>query len=122
MPGCGAGKYVNYARVTPFGRILRKTSLDEIPQLINVIRGEMSLIGPRPPVFYVYRLYNDWHKLRLSVLPGITGLNQVEARADAGFEDMVCRDLLYILERSFKLDMYIMVKTVIIVLTGRGAF
>jgi len=116
------GKYVNDTRITPFGKILRKSSLDEIPQLINVIKGEMSLIGPRPPVLYEYQLYNDWHRLRLKVLPGLTGLNQIEARSNAKFDEMVRRDLLYILNRSFRLDLCILLKTVLVVLIGRGAY
>jgi lipopolysaccharide/colanic/teichoic acid biosynthesis glycosyltransferase len=114
-------KLVNDPRITPVGRILRKTSLDEVAQLINVIRGEMSIVGPRPPVPYEYRLYADSHKQRLTVLPGITGLAQVRARSRASFEEMVAIDLEYIGQRSLWADLAIMARTVVVVLCGRGA-
>jgi lipopolysaccharide/colanic/teichoic acid biosynthesis glycosyltransferase len=103
------------------GRVLRKTSLDEVAQLINVIRGEMSIVGPRPPVPYEYQFYDSYHKQRLSVLPGITGLAQVRARSRASFEEMVEIDLEYIRHRSLGGDLAIMLRTVGVVLSGRGA-
>ncbi len=119
---CKEGKYFNDDRITRVGRILRRTSLDEVPQLINVIKGEMSIVGPRPPVPYEYALYTDWHKYRLSVLPGITGLHQVEGRSVSTFEEMVARDIYYILHRSIKMDLYILMKTVLVMITGKGAY
>lgn len=115
-------KYLEDDRITGVGRILRKTSMDEIPQLINVIRGEMSIVGPRPPVPYEYALYGDRHKQRLTVLPGITGLNQVEGRSVSTFEEMVARDIYYIRNRSLRLDLYIILKTVFVVIRGKGAY
>jgi lipopolysaccharide/colanic/teichoic acid biosynthesis glycosyltransferase len=114
-------KLTDDPRVTPVGRILRKTSLDEIAQLLNVLRGEMSLVGPRPPVPYEYQFYGEYHKQRLEVLPGITGLAQVRARSRASFEEMVEFDLEYIQRRSIWLDLAIMARTVWVVLTGQGA-
>jgi lipopolysaccharide/colanic/teichoic acid biosynthesis glycosyltransferase len=108
-------------RVTAVGRILRKTSLDEVAQMINVIRGEMSIVGPRPPVPYEFRLYNDYHKQRLAVLPGITGLAQVRARSRVSFEEMVEMDLEYIRRRSTLHDLLIMLRTVWVVLSTKGA-
>lgn len=114
-------KYANDPRVTPLGRILRRTSLDEIPQFINVLRGEMSVVGPRPPVPYEYALYQPRHRLRLLVKPGITGLYQVSARSQVPFEEMVRIDLEYIARRSLWLDLSIMLRTIPVMLTGRGA-
>lgn len=114
-------KLVNDPRITPVGRILRKTSMDEIAQMINVIRGEMSIVGPRPPVPYEYRLYEESDKQRLAVLPGITGLAQVRARSRASFAEMVAIDMEYIRRRSLGGDLAIMARTVWVVLTGRGA-
>jgi lipopolysaccharide/colanic/teichoic acid biosynthesis glycosyltransferase len=114
-------KLVNDPRITPVGRLLRKTSLDEVAQMFNVIRGEMSIVGPRPPVPYEYRLYDDRHKQRLAVLPGITGLAQVRARGRASFQEMVAIDLEYIRRRSIGGDLAIMARTIWVVLAGRGA-
>ncbi len=114
-------KYANDPRVTPVGHILRRTSLDEIPQFINVLRGEMSIVGPRPPVPYEYALYQPRHRLRLLVKPGITGLYQVSARSQVPFEEMVRIDLEYIARRSLWLDLQIMLRTIPVMLTGRGA-
>ncbi|MER3405652.1 MAG: hypothetical protein C4289_11260 [Chloroflexota bacterium] len=114
-------KYANDPRVTPLGRLLRRTSLDEIPQFINVLRGEMSVVGPRPPVPYEYALYEPRHRLRLLVKPGITGLYQVSARSQVPFEEMVRIDLEYIARRSIWLDLQIMLRTIPVMLTGRGA-
>lgn len=120
----GSGKVLkitNDPRVTPIGRLLRKTSLDELPQLINVIRGDMSLVGPRPCLPYEYEVYKDWHKKRTAVRPGITGLWQVVGRSEVSFEDMILLDLYYIYNRSIELDLSILFETVFVVLKKKGA-
>ena len=114
-------KVINDPRVTPVGRILRRLGLDEVPQFINVLRGEMSVVGPRPALYYEYELYEDWHKNRLSVLPGITGLYQVTARSAVTFDQMVRIDLEYIEKRSLWLDLKIMLLTSWVMITGKGA-
>ncbi len=114
-------KVVNDPRVTSVGRWLRKLSLDEAPQMLNVLRGEMSLIGPRPPVPYEYEHYADTAKQRLSVTPGISGLYQVTARSQVGFSEMLAIDLDYIRRRSIGLDLWIMFRTPIVMLKGEGA-
>lgn len=114
-------KVVNDHRVTPLGRIVRKTGIDEVPQLINVLKGEMSVVGPRPAIWYEYEHYSDWHKQRLQVLPGITGLHQVTNRSSVAFDEMVRLDLEYIRRRSLLLDLIIMLKTLPVLLWGRGA-
>ena len=114
-------KVVNDPRITSVGRWLRKLSLDEVPQMLNVLKGDMSLVGPRPPVPYEYEHYDDWAKQRLSVTPGITGLYQVTARSQVGFSGMVAIDLDYIHRRSLWLDLQIMLKTPIVMLLGKGA-
>jgi lipopolysaccharide/colanic/teichoic acid biosynthesis glycosyltransferase len=119
----GVFKLTHDPRITPVGRILRKTSLDELPQLINVLRGEMSLVGPRPPIPYECELYDVWHRRRLlSCKPGITGLWQVTGRSRTTFDDMVRLDLKYINEWSLWLDLKILFMTPKAVLTGAGAF
>ncbi len=114
-------KVVNDPRVTKIGRWLRKLSLDEVPQMLNVLDGEMSLVGPRPPVPYEYEHYDDVAKQRLAVTPGITGLYQVTARSQVGFSGMLAIDLDYIRRRSIWRDLWIMVKTPVVMLTGKGA-
>jgi lipopolysaccharide/colanic/teichoic acid biosynthesis glycosyltransferase len=114
-------KVVNDPRITSVGRILRKLSLDEVPQMLNVLTGDMSLVGPRPPVPYEYQHYDDYARQRLSVPPGITGLYQVTARSQVGFSGMVAIDLDYIRRRSLWLDLQIMVKTPVVMLLGKGA-
>jgi undecaprenyl-phosphate galactose phosphotransferase len=114
-------KITNDPRVTRVGRILRKTSLDELPQLINVLKGEMSLVGPRPCLPYEYKLYKDWHKKRTAVRPGITGLWQVLGRSEVSFEDMILLDLYYIYNRSLGLDLGVLSETVSVVLKKKGA-
>jgi exopolysaccharide biosynthesis polyprenyl glycosylphosphotransferase len=109
-------------RVTGIGKILRKTSLDELPQLFNVIAGDMSLVGPRPPIAYELTIYKDWHKRRLRATPGITGLWQVSARSSVPFHDMVLLDLYYINRWSLMLDIEIILKTIPVVLYGKGAY
>jgi lipopolysaccharide/colanic/teichoic acid biosynthesis glycosyltransferase len=108
-------------RVTPVGRILRRSSLDEVPQLINVLRGEMSIVGPRPPIPFEYALYDARARQRLAVKPGLTGLYQVTARSQVPFSRMLALDLEYIERRSLGLDVDLMLRTVGVMLTGRGA-
>jgi lipopolysaccharide/colanic/teichoic acid biosynthesis glycosyltransferase len=109
-------------RVTPLGRILRKTSLDELPQFLNVLKGEMSLVGPRPPIPYELDCYDIWHKKRLlEATPGITGLWQVEGRSRVKFDDMVRMDLRYARSWSLGLDIKILLQTPKAVLLGSGA-
>lgn len=109
-------------RVTPVGRMLRRWSLDELPQLFNVIRGQMSLVGPRPLPERDYQRLEDWHKKRYLVMPGITGLWQVSGRSELDFDDLVRLDFLYLERWSVFLDLSILVKTVPAVLARRGAF
>src|SRR5215211_6291232 len=109
-------------RVTPVGRLLRRFSIDELPQLFNVVRGQMSLVGPRPLPQRDYERLEDWHKKRYLVLPGITGLWQVSGRSDLDFDDLVRLDFLYLERWSVFLDLSILVKTMPAVLSRRGAF
>jgi lipopolysaccharide/colanic/teichoic acid biosynthesis glycosyltransferase len=114
-------KLVNDPRVTRVGKILRKTSLDELPQIWNVIKGEMSLVGPRPPLPYEVEKYHLWHFQRLTTLPGITGLWQVSGRSSTSFDEMVSLDLKYIENQSIWRDIKILIKTIPAVLSGKGA-
>ena len=114
-------KLTNDPRVTRFGRILRKTGLDEVPQFLNVLRGDMSVVGPRQPLYYEYERYNERQRHRLDVAPGITGLYQVTARSQVTFEEMIEIDLEYVRRRSFWLDLKIIVMTPWVMLTGNGA-
>jgi exopolysaccharide biosynthesis polyprenyl glycosylphosphotransferase len=109
-------------RRTRVGRLLRRTSLDELPQLWNVLRGEMSIIGPRPPIPAEVEKYEPWHLQRLDISPGITGLWQVSGRSDLTFDEMVLLDVYYIENWSPLLDLRIMVKTLPTVLFGSGAY
>ncbi|HWV84901.1 MAG TPA: sugar transferase [Capillimicrobium sp.] len=109
-------------RVTPVGRWLRRYSIDELPQLMNVLRGEMSLVGPRPLPERDYERLEDWHKKRYLVMPGITGLWQVSGRSDLDFDDLVRLDFLYLERWSVFLDLTILLKTIPAVLSRRGAF
>jgi lipopolysaccharide/colanic/teichoic acid biosynthesis glycosyltransferase len=110
-------------RLTPIGQFLRKTSLDELPQLLNVLRGEMSLVGPRPPIPYELEAYDIWHRRRLlEVKPGITGLWQVNGRSRLAFDDMVRLDLRYATTWSLCLDLKILLRTPQAVLFGEGAY
>ncbi len=118
----GPLKITDDPRVTSVGRIIRKLSLDELPQLINVLKGEMSLVGPRPCLTYEYDVYQDWHKKRTVVRPGITGLWQVTGRSEVTFEDMILLDLYYIYNRNLLLDLQILYETVFVVLGKRGAY
>jgi len=115
-------KMVNDPRVTRLGRFLRKTGLDEIPQFYNVVRGDMSIVGPRPPVAYEYEQYDERQRRRLAIRPGITGLYQVSARSQVSLERMVEIDLEYIRRRSFTLDLSIMLRTPWVMFSGRGAY
>lgn len=109
-------------RVTRLGRLLRKTSLDELPQLINVLKGEMALIGPRPPLEREVISYSEKDKQRLSVTPGCTGLWQVSGRNELSFQEMVALDLYYINNLSWLLDLKIIMKTIGVVFLPKGAF
>jgi len=109
-------------RLTPVGRLLRRFSLDELPQLWNVLRGEMSLVGPRPLPLRDFEQLEDWHKKRYLVLPGVTGLWQVSGRSELDFDDLVRLDFLYLERWSIFLDLAILAKTVPAVLTRRGAY
>jgi len=114
-------KLTNDPRVTRLGRFLRKSSLDEIPQLWNVLKGDMSLVGPRPPIPYEVEMYKPWHRRRLQTKPGITGLWQVTARSSAEFDEMVRMDIWYIEHQSLGLDLRIILKTPLSVLSMKGA-
>jgi len=114
-------KLENDPRITGVGKIIRKTSIDELPQLINILRGEMSLVGPRPPLPYEVELYQDWHKRRLEALPGVTGIWQIKGRNRVSFDEMVRMDIEYIDNQSFWLDIKILLKTPIAVIAGIGA-
>lgn len=116
-----ARKLVHDPRVTRVGRILRKTSLDEVPQFWNVLKGEMSLVGPRPDLPYSVADYKPWHFERLNAKPGITGLWQVEGRSDVSWDDLVRMDIEYIHSQSLWLDLKILLKTPLVVLRGDGA-
>jgi exopolysaccharide biosynthesis polyprenyl glycosylphosphotransferase len=109
-------------RLTRVGRLLRRFSLDELPQLVNVVRGEMSLVGPRPLPTRDFERLEEWHKKRYLVLPGITGLWQVSGRADLDFDDLVRLDFLYLERWSILLDLAILLRTIPAVLSRRGAF
>jgi lipopolysaccharide/colanic/teichoic acid biosynthesis glycosyltransferase len=114
-------KVVGDWRITRVGRLLRRLSLDEVPQLVNVLKGDMSIVGPRPPILYEFELYNGDARRRLAVKPGITGLYQVNARSRVPFSEMLAIDLDYIRRRSLALDAVIMLRTIGAMLSGRGA-
>jgi lipopolysaccharide/colanic/teichoic acid biosynthesis glycosyltransferase len=118
----GVYKLTRDPRITRVGAFLRKTSLDELPQLYNVLRGEMSLVGPRPAIPYEVQAYEIWHRRRvLEAKPGITGLWQVSGRSRVRFDDMVRLDVRYAMQRSFWLDMKILLQTPRAVIMGDGA-
>jgi len=112
----------NDPRITRIGRILRHTSLDELPELINVIKGEMSLVGPRPEIPVEVEKYTNWQRRVLRIKPGITGFSQIHGRAERKIPSKLRLDNWYIKHQSLKLDLWIMVKTIGIVLTGKGAY
>lgn len=115
-------KMDNDPRVTRVGKFLRKTSLDELPQFINVLKGDMSLVGTRPPTVDEYEKYQPEHKARVSMMPGLTGLWQVSGRSDIkNFDEVVKLDMQYIDNSSFWLDVKIILMTVKVVLFGKGA-
>ncbi|GAI06622.1 unnamed protein product, partial [marine sediment metagenome] len=109
-------------RITRVGRIIRRSSIDEIPQIINVLKGELSLIGPRPPLPEEVKKYKKWHGKRLNVKQGITGLWQVTGRSELGFEEGIKLDLYYIQNWSIGMDIKILLKTIPAVLSRRGAY
>jgi len=109
-------------RITRVGRVLRRTSIDELPQLYNVLIGDMSLVGPRPPIPREVAQYQEWHRRRLAVAPGITGLWQVSGRSDLTFDEMVLLDLYYIENWSLFMDVIVLLRTIPQVLFGRGAY
>jgi exopolysaccharide biosynthesis polyprenyl glycosylphosphotransferase len=115
-------KMRNDPRVTRVGAVLRRWSLDELPQLFNVLRGEMSLVGPRPPLPKEVEEYEEWQLGRLRAVPGLTGLWQVSGRSEVPFHDMVRLDLHYIRNWSLALDLEILLRTIPAVLTNRGAY
>jgi lipopolysaccharide/colanic/teichoic acid biosynthesis glycosyltransferase len=117
----GKFKLTNDPRVTRIGRFLRKYSLDELPQLLNVLKGDMSLVGPRPVPPYEVACYGNGHHKRLAALPGITGYWQVKGRCQVSFEEMVRMDLEYIRNASFLYDLKILILTIPAVLSRRGA-
>jgi len=115
-------KIRNDPRVTRVGRFLRRFSLDELPQFYNVLRGEMSLVGPRPEELRIVALYNDWHRRRLTVKPGITGPMQTQRRADLSLDERVRMELDYIDHYSLWRDVYYLAKTIPAVIRGEGAY
>jgi lipopolysaccharide/colanic/teichoic acid biosynthesis glycosyltransferase len=116
-------KLTNDPRITPFGRILRKTSLDELPQFLNVLTGSMSLVGPRPPIPYEFDCYQMWHRQRLvAVKPGITGPWQIGGRSRTTFDEMVRMDLNYASSWTPWTDLKILLNTPGVVLSGEGAY
>ena len=115
-------KIADDPRVFPFGRFIRRTSIDEFPQLFNVLKGDMGLVSPRPCLPYEWESYEEWHKKRLSVVPGCTGLWQVVGRSAVTFEEMVMMDLYYIRNHSLSLDARILFKTISVVIFSKGGF
>lgn len=117
----GQQVYKPQLAVTRVGRFLRKTSLDELPQIFNVLRGEMSLVGPRPHALWEVEEYLEWHRERLAALPGITGLAQVRGRSGITFDRLVRYDIEYVRQQTLKTDLKILCRTAISVLWARGA-
>ncbi|KFL14875.1 multidrug MFS transporter [Geobacillus stearothermophilus] len=115
-------KMKNDPRVTKVGRFIRKTSIDELPQLWNVLKGDMSLVGPRPPLPREVAQYTEYDKQRLLVIPGCTGLWQISGRSNVGFKEMVELDLQYIRNRSILFDLKIILKTVLVLFGSKDAF
>lgn len=119
--GQGVYKVIDDPRVTRFGSFLRKTNLDELPQLINILKGEMSFVGPRPDIPFAVSMYSDWHFQRLRVKPGLTGMWQVCRRKGLSFSDMVELDIEYINKQSLILDVKIFLLTIAVVLKMDGS-
>jgi lipopolysaccharide/colanic/teichoic acid biosynthesis glycosyltransferase len=115
-------KMANDPRITRVGRLLRRTSLDELPQLINVIKGEMSLVGPRPLIIDEMKFSPSWKEARLRVKPGITGLWQVQGRGETSFHDWIRHDIAYVKNQSIWLDLKILFKTMNVVFRKIGAY
>jgi lipopolysaccharide/colanic/teichoic acid biosynthesis glycosyltransferase len=109
-------------RITRVGKVLRKTSLDEFPQLFNVLKGDMSLVGPRPPLVWEFSRYEGWHSMRLAVKPGMTGLWQISGRNSIQFSEMVMLDFRYIRERSFLFDLKLILRTLPLLLGDKNAY
>ena len=116
-----AVKMIKDCRITGVGRILRRSSLDELPQLFNILKGDMSLVGPRPALPYEVELYSDWHRRRLQAVPGLTGLWQVKGRCRVTFDEGVRIDIDYIDRMSLGLDLKILLLTPWALLSGKGA-
>jgi lipopolysaccharide/colanic/teichoic acid biosynthesis glycosyltransferase len=114
-------KMVDDCRITGVGALLRRSSLDELPQLINVLKGDMSLVGPRPALPYEVDCYEEWHKRRLQTVPGITGWWQVEGRCRVAFDEAVRMDIYYVEHMCLALDLAILLRTPWAVISGRGA-
>lgn len=121
LNGSNQYKLVGDPRITRAGAFLRKTSLDELPQILNVLQGHMSLVGPRPAIPYEVEIYEPWHRKRLQSTPGITGLWQITARSSTSFDEMVRLDIQYTEIRTLKLDLLILLKTPLEVIKGEGA-
>ena len=121
-PGDHVFKMKRDPRVTGIGAMLRRTSLDELPQLFNILMGEMSLVGPRPPIAYEIENYQPWHMERLKAVPGLTGLWQVSGRSTVSFEEMVPLDIRYINNWSPWQDFRILLKTIPVVFQGTGGY
>lgn len=109
-------------RVTRIGRFLRRWSLDEIPQLLNILKGDMAIVGPRPEIPPLVETYSTWQKKVLAIKPGLTGLPQVMGRDDLDMDEKIRLDVYYLKKRSFCFDIWIIFRTFIIVINGRGAF
>ena len=115
-------KFKDDPRITKFGNFLRKTSLDELPQVINVLKGEMSFVGPRPVTAEEMEKYGDYRDIVLSVLPGISGMWQISGRSETSYEERIVFDTYYIQNWSIWLDVWILIKTVWVVLRRKGAY
>jgi len=115
-------KLKNDPRLTRIGRFLRKTSLDELPQLFNILKGEMSIVGPRPKLVKEIHKYGNWKKYVLKVKPGLTGYWQITGRNDISYNQRILKDIYYIQNRSFWFDFVIILRTIIMVLRSKGAY